>query len=119
MLHLISEALAKIDRKTLILGVIETALIVGLFAYIILRAPAPVINTKDIEKPLRDSINFLMKQYDVVQQDKVRLGHLNDSLVDLKTNIQIVTKTKIQYEKSAPIDTAFKFVRRELATLPD
>ena len=118
MFHIIHELWTS-NKKLLIIGGAETILIIGLFAYIIIREPTPTIKTQDIEKPLQDSIKLLMKQYDVVQQDKMRLGHLNDSLVDLKTNIQIVTKTKIQYEKSAPIDTATNFVHRALATLPD
>jgi hypothetical protein len=119
MLHLISEVLTKVNRKTLILGVIETLIIFGLTAALIFRSPAPTIKTQDNEKPLRDSIAVLMKRYDAVQQDKVRLGHLSDSLIDLKTNIQIIYQTRIKYIQYAPLDTVVRFVRSELAKMPN
>ena len=56
-----------------------------------------------------------MKQYVAIEQDKVRLAHTNDSLIDLKTNIQIVYTTKIKYLEKAPLDTVAAYVHRELA----
>lgn len=115
MLHLIKEIWNKCNKTVLIIGIIETSLILFLSAKLIFTHPAPQIKTQDVEKQYKDSIAVLLKQYSTIQLQLTKLNHTNDSLTDLKTNIQIVYSTKIKYVERAPIDTVFNFVRRELS----
>lgn len=117
MLHLIKELWTKCNKTTVILGIIETVIIVVLVVMLAFRSPAPQIKTQDNEKQIRERDTILQNKFDIIVKEKLLLQHQNDSLIDLKTNIQIITKTKIQYEKSAPIDTTTRFVHSELGKI--
>lgn len=114
MIHLLQITLNKVKNPAVIFGIAETLIILGFVAYFIFRVPTPQPKTVDVEKQYQDSIAVLQKKYQVIEQDKARLQHLNDSLTDLKTNIQIQYETKIKYVARAPIDTITAFVHREL-----
>ncbi len=111
MLHLASEILSKVHRKTLILGVIETCIILGLIAVLIFRSPAPEIKTVDNEKQYRDSITVIMKKYNAIEQDKIVLRRQNDSLQNVKTNIQIIYQYKIKYIEKANTNSLDSIIR--------
>ena len=114
MLHLIKEIWSKCNKTVLVIGIIETGLIVFLSAKLIFSHPAPQIKTQDVEKQYQDSIAVLKKQYQLIEQDKAHLQHVNDSLAYLKTNIQIVYNEKIKYVERAPIDTVYSFIKSYL-----
>jgi ABC-type thiamine transport system substrate-binding protein len=114
MIHLLQIASNKVKNPAVVFGIVETLIILGFVAYFIFRAPTPPPKTADVEKQYRDSIAVLQKQYQAIEYDKARLQHLNDSLTDLKTNIQIIYNEKIKYVERAPIDTVFNFVKSYL-----
>lgn len=92
----------------------QTLFIVILIAFVVFRKPVPVIKTQDNEKIMRDSINLLMKQYYVIEQDKLRLHVSFDSLQKLKTpTIQIYEK-QIKNIGKAPVDSVADFIRNTL-----
>lgn len=114
MLQILHLILTKVSKYPWLLAVIDTIIIIALCAFIIFRKPAPTIPVKDNEKEWRDSIKILSAKYDSVQVKINKLNLLNDSLVNVKTNIKIAYEKKIQYIDHAPIDTVYAFVLKEL-----
>ena len=109
-----SAIFSKVDNRTLVLGGLDVLVIIILSALLIFRNPAPQIKTQDNEKQYRDSIAVLDNRYLALQNKINSLTKTNDSLINLKTNIQIVYSTKIKYIQTAPLDTVAAFVRRSL-----
>ena len=116
MLNLTTEIASSLgNKRVVVFALAETLLIFGLFAFIIFRKPvAPLIIPKDTEKQWKDSIQKLNIQYENYSSKIKTLLIQNDSLVNLKTNIQIVYDTKIKYIEHAPLDTTVSFIRNFL-----
>ncbi len=92
----------------------ETLVVILLFFYLVCRTPSPEIKTEDNERQMRDSINILMRKYDVLEQDKLRLSFINDSLVKIKIIIQKTYEKKIKQVETAPIDSVAFFIHNQL-----
>lgn len=114
MVHLLVAIFKTVDRKTVIFGLIETAIILLLAWYCIFKKPAPEIKVIDNSKEYKDSIKQLLTKYNSVQLLFDKKTFSFDSLVFVKRYTYNAYEEKRKYEKTAPIDTVSAFVRREL-----